>query len=369
MIGGSGPQITNQPDSVVVAPGTNVDFSVGATGSSLKYQWRFNSTNIAGATASAYSIASVDLTNAGNYSVIVTNSTGANTSSFAYLSVTMPPTNAPGSIVAPTGMVNWWDGQGDTTDTFGPLTGVAHGNFFYAPGQPGFGFHFDGSTSYLTTGAASLAVPWTLSLWVNRQNSPNTSAALLSDGTYSFKLEQYNGTRAIGITRFGVADYNLGYVVPQNTWTHVAMVGTSGGTALYINGALQTSVTNSEPLPRAYLGVSYLTSNGAITDYLLATLDEVATFNRALSAGEISAIYAAGNAGWVRAPEFTSMLLNGNTAQIDTRGIPAKGFTIYRTTDFTDWSPIYHLSSPSGTLEVFDSVNGAPQYFYKATQP
>ncbi|MDB6057893.1 MAG: hypothetical protein JWO95_1737 [Verrucomicrobiales bacterium] len=365
----TGPQITNQPASVVVAPGTNVDFSVGATGTSLKYQWRFNSTNIAGATTSAYSIPIVDITNAGNYSVIVSNSTGVTPSAFAYLSVSMPPTNAPGSILAPTGMINWWDGQADTSDSFGPLNATANGNFFYASGQPGLGFHFDGNSSYLTTGAASLAVPWTLSLWVNRQNSPKTSAALLSDGTYSFKLEQYNNTRAIGITRFGVADYNFGYVVPENTWTHVAMVGTSTGTTLYINGTLQISVTNSQPLPRAYMGVSYLSSTSTITDYLLATLDEVATFNRALSGSEIATIYSAGAAGWVRAPEFTSMVTSGNSVQLNMRGIPAKGFTIYRATDFTDWAAIYHLSSPSGTLQIFDSQNGAPQYFYKVTQP
>lgn len=365
----TGPQITNQPDSVVVTLGTNVDFAVGASGTSLKYQWRFNSTNIAGATTSAFSIPSVDITNAGNYSVTVSNSTGVTPSAIAYLSITVPPTNAPGSILAPTGMVNWWDGQADTVDTFGPLTATPHGNFFYASGQPGFGFHFDGTSSYLTTGAASLGVPWTLSLWVNRQNAPKTSAALLSDGAYSFKLEQYNNTRQVGITRFGVGDYTFGYVIPENTWTHVAMVGTSTGTSLYINGALQSSLTNSQPLPRNYIGVSYVTSGSVITDYLLATVDEMATFNRALSASEIAAIYSAGASGWVRAPEFASTLVNGNTVQLSMRGLPAKGFTIYRATDFTDWSPIYHLSSPSGTLQFFDSINGAPQYFYKATQP
>jgi len=369
VIGGGGPQITNQPDSITVSLGTNVSFAVGSTGTSLKYQWRFNSTNIAGATTSAYNIASVDVTNAGNYSVTATNSTGTTTSAFAYLSITLPPTNAPGAIMAPTGMVNWWDGQADTSDSYGSNNGTPNGNFYYAAGRPGLGFHFNGSSSYVTTGATSLAVPWTLSFWVNRQNAPGTSAAFLSDGTYSFKLEQYNATRQVGITKFGVGDYTFGYVIPANTWTHVVMVGTSTGTTLYINGASQSSLTNSQPLPRGYMGVSYLSSNGTITDYMLGTLDEITTFNRALSGSEISAIYAAGAAGLLRAPEFTALGLNGSTVQLNIRGITGKTFSMYRTPDLLNWTFLGRFSAPSGTLQYFDSGSGIQQYFYKVAQP
>lgn len=369
VIGGGGPQITNQPDSVVATVGTNVSFAVQSTGSSLQYQWKFNLTNITGATASSYTIPNVDPTNAGNYSVSVSNSTGSSLSDYAYLSVSVPPTNAPDAIMVPTGMVNWFDGQADTADSYGTLIGTPHGNFHYSPGMPGLGFHFDGSSSYLTTGAASLAVPWTLSLWVNRQNAPGTSAALLSDGTYSFKLEQYNGTRQVGITHFSVADYTFGYVVPANTWTHLAMVGTSTGTSLYINGALQSSLTNSQPLPRNYMGVSYVTSGGVITDYLLASVDEIATFNRALSAAEINAIYTAGANGFLRAPECTSITSSGSSVQVNLRGITGKSFSVYRSPDLFSWTYLGRFLSSTGTLPYFDTNNGSPAYFYKAAQP
>lgn len=369
VIGGGGPQITNQPDSITVALGTNVTFAVGAAGTSVKYQWKFNSTNIAGATTSSYSIASVAMTNAGNYSVVVTNSGGANTSSRAYLSIQVPPTNAPGAILAPTGMVNWWDGQADTADSFGTVNESPTGNFYYQPGLPGLGFHFDGSTTYLTNTATGLAVPWTVSLWVNRQNAPGTSAALFSDGTYSFKLEQYNGTRQVGITKFGVGDYTFGYVVPVNTWTHLAFVGTSTGTSLYINGALQSSLTNSQPLPRKYMGVSFVSSGSVITDYMLGTLDEIVTFNRALSPTEISNIYNAGAAGLIRAPELTDITVNGNTVTLNMQGITGKAFSIYHSTNLFDWISLGRFSSATGTLQLFDSVDGVPQYSYKVSQP
>jgi GH25 family lysozyme M1 (1,4-beta-N-acetylmuramidase) len=372
VIGGSGPQITNQPDSIVVGAGSDAVFTVGATGTSLTYKWRFNLTNIAGATANSYTVTNVSGANAGNYSVVVSNSTGATTSSFAYLSVTLPATNAADAILSPTNLVHWWEGQADTTDSFGTAVGTPHGNFYYAAGRPGYGFHFDGSSTYLTTGMSSLPVPWTLALWVYRQNAPGTSAALLSDGTYSFKLEQYNATRQVGITRFGVGDYTFGYVTPANAWTHLALVGTSTGTSLYVNGALQSSLTNSQPLPRAYMGASYVASTGVVLDYMLGTLDEVLVFNRALSASEISAIYGAGAAGLIRAPELTSIDINGNTVALNMRGIPGKPFTIYHSPDLINWTSLGRYNSPASTpgmLQFYDSAAGVPQYFYSLTQP
>ena len=60
-------------------------------GDSLRYQWRFNAAAIAGATTSSYTIASVDQTNAGSYSVVITNAFGAITSAPATLTVILPP--------------------------------------------------------------------------------------------------------------------------------------------------------------------------------------------------------------------------------------------------------------------------------------
>ena len=153
----------------------------------------------------------------------------------------------------------------------------------------------------LTTGAASIAVPWTACLWVNRQDAPGTAAALSGDGTVELKLEQYNGTRQVGFTKFGVADYNFGYTVPTNTWTHLGFVASGTQMQLYANGALVGTISTNIPLPRAYIGAGYVSSNGKIVDYTLGSLDEILLFNRALSGAEISAIYSASCAGLCRA--------------------------------------------------------------------
>src|SRR4030095_1812734 len=76
--GSSAPVITNQPQSITASEGHQASFSVTATGApQLSYQWRKNSVNISGATNSSYTIASVVPGDAGNYSVVVSNSAGS----------------------------------------------------------------------------------------------------------------------------------------------------------------------------------------------------------------------------------------------------------------------------------------------------
>src|SRR6266581_3883643 len=71
------PTITTQPQSLNVAPGMKAIFSVQASGSSLRYQWQFNSNNIARATNTAFTISNVAPTDAGDYQVVITNISGS----------------------------------------------------------------------------------------------------------------------------------------------------------------------------------------------------------------------------------------------------------------------------------------------------
>jgi hypothetical protein len=367
------PSIITQPASQTVSQGSGTIFTVVATSTNgpLTYQWRFNQINIAGALSSRYALQNVQLTNAGAYAVMVSNNGGPVLSSTAFLSVLSKLTNAAGCILAPAGLVDWWPAEGNALDHFGPYNCSPRGGFSYTSGKQGLAFHFDGSSGYLSNNAPSLAPPWTACMWVNRQNAPGAGAALLGDGTYELKLEQYNGTRQVGLTRFGVGDYSFGYIVPAGAWTHLAFVGTSAGTTLYVNGALQSSLTNTLPLPRAYLGVGYVASSSLFTDYMLGSMDEVLLFNRALSASEISSIYSAGSAGLVRAAEFTSAKPSGTGPfQLSLRGLTGKTFTLYGSTDLANWSFLSTVANPSGVIQYNDpAAGGFLLRFYRATQP
>jgi len=83
------PQITTQPVSQTVGVGSAVTFSVGASGTTpLNYQWKKGTTNV-GTNSSTYTISSAQLTDAGNYSVVVSNGILPNaTSNPATLAVT-----------------------------------------------------------------------------------------------------------------------------------------------------------------------------------------------------------------------------------------------------------------------------------------
>src|SRR6266849_6462041 len=69
------------------------------------YQWRFNGGAISSATSSNYSITSAQPSNAGNYEVIVANSSGSVTSAVATLTVRIPPsiTMQPASLIVTQG--------------------------------------------------------------------------------------------------------------------------------------------------------------------------------------------------------------------------------------------------------------------------
>ena len=93
------PAIIQQPQSEAVIMATNALFSVTASGAApLGYQWQFNGTNLAnggdvsGATANVLTLTAVNIANAGNYALVVTNVNGSATSSVATLTVLLPAT-------------------------------------------------------------------------------------------------------------------------------------------------------------------------------------------------------------------------------------------------------------------------------------
>ncbi|TXT50725.1 MAG: BNR repeat-containing protein [Limisphaerales bacterium] len=88
----SAPAIIAHPESVAAVAGDTVAFSVTATGTApLAYQWRLNGTNVPGAISATLTLPSAQVTNAGTYSVVVSNLLGSVTSSNATLTVDSPP--------------------------------------------------------------------------------------------------------------------------------------------------------------------------------------------------------------------------------------------------------------------------------------
>jgi len=88
----SPPVIRGQPSDDAEVVGAPALFTVTAVGTPpLSYQWRFNGADIVGATESNYGLLAVQPTDAGTYSVVVSNAWGVAVSSNATLTVLTPP--------------------------------------------------------------------------------------------------------------------------------------------------------------------------------------------------------------------------------------------------------------------------------------
>src|ERR1044071_5662359 len=82
------PQITAQPEARTALEGDQVQFSVTASGGSLRYQWRQNDVDIPGETASTLTLDQVMLPrNGARFRVLVSNSAGSSLSASATLNV------------------------------------------------------------------------------------------------------------------------------------------------------------------------------------------------------------------------------------------------------------------------------------------
>ncbi|HSY19622.1 MAG TPA: immunoglobulin domain-containing protein [Candidatus Acidoferrales bacterium] len=103
LVNDGSPWIAQQPSSQTVFSGMSLTFNILAIGTTnVNYQWCFNGTNILGATNASLSLANVQTTNSGNYSVTLSNSVGVVMSSNVVLTVgnSLPIISQPAAQIA-----------------------------------------------------------------------------------------------------------------------------------------------------------------------------------------------------------------------------------------------------------------------------
>jgi sugar lactone lactonase YvrE len=81
------PAIAAQPNNQTANAGSTVTLSVTSSGAGVTYQWQLNGDSLPGATGANLTLSNVQSSNAGNYSVVLTNAIGSTVSSTATLTV------------------------------------------------------------------------------------------------------------------------------------------------------------------------------------------------------------------------------------------------------------------------------------------
>ncbi|MCQ3815127.1 MAG: fibronectin type III domain-containing protein, partial [Acidimicrobiia bacterium] len=265
----------------------------GATISGYSIQHRVNTatdwSTVTTVAADVLTRTIASLTNGNTYQVRVAARNSAGLGAWASVTAALP--------ACPASLIHHWkfDEASGTTATDsgsrgddGTITGATR----ISSGRLGGALSFDGDGDYVQVGESALtpgSCGWSAALWVQRTGDVTGDGVLFSNasGGASVRLEQYNNSE-VGITQIRATDHWFGYTAPLNTWVHLTIVGTGSVTALYVNGvAHATTINRGFDLPLNRIGAA--SDGGASID---ADLDDVRVYVKALTAGEVTALFS-----------------------------------------------------------------------------
>jgi hypothetical protein len=323
------PEITTQPLAQTVTAGQNVSFSIVGTGTApLNYQWSFNGTALAGASTSALTLANVQTTDAGSYTVVVTNVAGSVTGAVATLTVYVPP-----------------------TITTQPLSQTV------TQGQ-------SASFSVVASGTALLSYQWTRN--GTALTEVTTSALTLADlqatdaGSYMVVV-----ANAAGSVTGAVATLTV-LIPPAITTQPQAQTVIVGQSATF-----SVVATGSAPL-----GYQWSRNGTAVS----GATDSMLTLNTAQSADAGSyTVMVTDVAGSVPSMVATLTVIPPTPPSFDSAGMTPNGFAfqlsvpvgctyvILATTNLQDWTPISTNVALTGSVVVTDpAATNCSRQFYRA---
>jgi hypothetical protein len=294
------PSILTQPQNQTVTVGGSATFTVVADGTfPLSYQWQFNGTNLLGATSNSLTLANIQLSDAGDYSVLVTNPVSFVASSNAVLTVNTPPP----CLNAPSGLVGWWKAEGNSLDQSGTNNGILSGNTAYGSGRVGQGFVFDGNADGVLIGnPPELRLQnFTIETWIKRSSTSTVSfgsagiAVVVGYGLSGYALALFpNGTPFL--TQVGGGNTSPAIAITDTNFHHLAVTKSGATIVFYVDGVAY-SAPSFDP------GFVFSTALGiggkgdGFDNSFFGIVDEASIYNRALSASEMAAIYNADASG------------------------------------------------------------------------
>lgn len=224
---------------------------------------------------------------------------------------------AAGCTPLPPGAVGWWAGEANANDGLGIANGTNVSGVTFAPGKVGQAFVFNGTNSYVQipdsiqlSPHAGTAGELTLEAWVFLPRLPQfdtttgqaNRAIVVKGGPGQWEYGFYvttNGTPVFGVWQANGSGYASASapIISTNAWHHLAGVLRKGQfVRLYVDGQLASESASFSGATSDGTSPLYIGRRGD-GQFLDGMVDEVAVYGRALSAGEIGAVYAAGSSG------------------------------------------------------------------------
>jgi pectin methylesterase-like acyl-CoA thioesterase len=237
------PNIIGQPASQSTSAGLNPSFTVSATGiPDPAYQWYKNGVAIPGATNATLAFTAAVRTNAGSYSVIVSNASGTVTGSNASLTYTgdVAPVAGPsftlGAVVGVPATVQIIGGKYSPTDADGDpltITGVS--------GAVNGTVTTDGiNVTYTATGGTSDSFSYTVSDGLGGTDSQTIDVNIATGQSYN-QVSAQSVAGQVVLTYYGIPNYNYALdwthsLTPPVTWTPLFTNSTAiNGLLLFTN--------------------------------------------------------------------------------------------------------------------------------------
>jgi hypothetical protein len=315
-----------------------------------------------------------------------------------------------GKSPANAGLVGYWkfdEGVGMTAadSSGGAHHGALQNGALWAQGKLGSALSFDGADDMVATnGITDVTNNFTLAFWalptapheIDPESNGNIGGT--SGQRYAFWPAWYDSGHAgagVSVGTNGVSVYEhaggympspLVYQAALNNWTHVAVVYENRQPRLYVNGVLvRTGLTSLKGF--VHLNPSYI--GGQSYGYYAGRLDDVRAYSRALTPGEVSALFntvpppsASASVSWVQPAEVSwgtpNTLTAAGYAQNGSGGVQlvwrdetaGTGWNTvaYQATPGSDgaWSNTIPASNKCHTYRVYVNYSGvrSPDYVY-----
>ena len=268
---------------------------------------------------------------------------------------TVTSTAAPGScVLPPAGLVSWWPGDGNADDIIGSRNGTLVGGVTFTTGEVGQAFNFDGIDDIVlapATGFPMGAAARTVAFWSKMGPFADHTTGFaygteaIGKGFYVFPSHGGNGGKLAFSGHGGSYDVFAPTNLRDGLYHHITVTYDGGLIAIYADGVgvasgglnLDTGISGGASIGgRAYMG-----------EFLTGAVDEVAVWNRVLSASEIQAMFGAGSAGMCKNLTATPTITPTDTptATSTTTNTPTETPT---PTDTATYTPT-HTNTPTDT--------------------